>query len=216
MCFSATASFIASGVLVSCGTVAIIKYRFSKKELALAIIPIVFGLHQFVEGVVWLGLIGTVGADIQNVAAHLFTFIAMCFWPIFIPLALLLYEYPKRRLPLFSLLVLGTAISSYLFWCFSIHSHLYVNVQCCNSLSYNYHLPYLYGVIDYFYVAVVVVPYLFSSNPRVKYLLAPGFLFSFLIALALESGGDYPSIWCFLAALLSISIIYSLKWKKGI
>lgn len=215
MCFSANASFIASAVLVSAGSAAIIKYRFQKHELALALIPVIFGLHQFIEGLVWLGLNGLISSELQNAAAHVYTFIAMCLWPVYIPLAILLYEYPKRRIGLFAILALGLLISLYLFWSFSIYSQLYVNARCCNSIAYHYQLPYLYGIVDFFYVAVVVLPFLLSSNARIKWLLGPGFFITFLIALALQSGGDYPSIWCFLAAVLSVLIIYALRGQRN-
>jgi len=215
MCFSATASFVASAVLIPCGIAAMVKFRFTKKEWALGSIPIIFGLHQLVEGIVWLGITGVVTEDIKNIASHIFTFVAMCFWPIFIPLSLFIYEYPKRHLAFSALLLLGMSVSIYLLWCFTVYSDLYINVRCCDSISYVYSLPYLYGIIDYFYVAVVVIPYLLSSNLRIRYLLGPGFFLTFIIALVLQSGGDYPSIWCFLAAALSIIVIYSLRWRGG-
>ena len=210
MCFSATASFIASAALVGGGSVAIATVPFPKRAWPLALIPLIFGIHQFSEGLVWLGLNGAVSPAMEYWAMHFFNLIAMCFWPIFIPYAVYIYERPHRRIPLLALLSLGTIISAYLFYSFTIYSELSINVKCCNSIAYFYRMPYLQGIVDYFYVAVVVLPYLVSRNKRIQYALGPCFLGTFLIALAIQSGGDYPSIWCFLAAIISVVIYYSI------
>ena len=52
MCFSATASFSAAAV---CGAIGVLTVRrASRPDLMLALIPVIFALHQAFEGVVWL------------------------------------------------------------------------------------------------------------------------------------------------------------------
>ena len=53
MCFSASASFIAGTTLCAVG-VATIKRTEARSELPLAMIPLMFGVQQLIEGVVWL------------------------------------------------------------------------------------------------------------------------------------------------------------------
>src|SRR6202044_3565146 len=55
MCFTATASFVASGVLGAVGVATLpqVKHR---RELLFASLPVLFSVHQAIEGVVWLGL----------------------------------------------------------------------------------------------------------------------------------------------------------------
>ena len=53
MCFSATASFVASGALSALG-VATLRATQRKAEIPFATIPLLFGIQQFVEGVLWL------------------------------------------------------------------------------------------------------------------------------------------------------------------
>lgn len=214
MCFSATASFVAGGLLCSGGLIAVSRLRYPKKLLALASVPIIFGVHQISEGFVWLGLDGAIGIRYQDLAMYFFNLIAMSFWPIFIPLSVGLYEYPRKKYSFAVLTVAGTIISLYLFYSYTFYSTLHINVQCCNSIAYIYHLPYLYGIVDYFYVLVVVLPFLLSCNPRIRFLLGPAFFISFLIALVIQSGYDYPSIWCFLAAGISICIYYALDYQS--
>jgi hypothetical protein len=55
MCFSAEASFAAGGLLIAGGVVSTVKLKPARKSLALASIPIIFGIHQLSEGVVWRG-----------------------------------------------------------------------------------------------------------------------------------------------------------------
>ena len=53
MCFSATASFIA-GTTLSVVGVAALKRTEAKTELPFAAIPLLFGIQQLIEGVIWL------------------------------------------------------------------------------------------------------------------------------------------------------------------
>lgn len=177
--------------------------------------PFIFGIHQFSEGLIWLGINGSLDYSVVEITKYFYNFIAMCFWPVFIPLAILLYEFPRQKRALYGLLATGTALSLYLLWCFTVYSELLINVNCCNSIAYIYRLPWGYGYLDALYVFLVVMPFLLSKNRRIRWALGPGFFITFLIALAMESGGDYPSIWCFFAAILSIINYWALLEKKS-
>ena len=58
MCFSATANFVGSGVLGAVGVVTLTRVKH-QRELVFASLPLLFAIHQFIEGFVWLGLDGT-------------------------------------------------------------------------------------------------------------------------------------------------------------
>jgi hypothetical protein len=53
VCFSASASFIAGTSLCAVG-VATLKRAEAKTELPFAMIPLLFGIQQLTEGVIWL------------------------------------------------------------------------------------------------------------------------------------------------------------------
>jgi hypothetical protein len=53
MCFSANASFAASGVLAAVGAASIRETK-TKRGLLYAFIPLIFAIQQFVEGLQWL------------------------------------------------------------------------------------------------------------------------------------------------------------------
>ena len=53
MCFSASANFIGSVVLGAIGVVTLTEVKH-RRELLFAAMPLLFALHQFTEGFVWL------------------------------------------------------------------------------------------------------------------------------------------------------------------
>jgi len=53
MCYSATASFVAGGGLTVVGLMTL-RRTTNRAELPLAAIPLLFGVQQLVEGVIWL------------------------------------------------------------------------------------------------------------------------------------------------------------------
>jgi hypothetical protein len=55
MCFSATASFGASVVLGTIGVATLTKVK-ERAQVPFAIIPIMFAVQQFTEGILWIGL----------------------------------------------------------------------------------------------------------------------------------------------------------------
>lgn len=55
MCFSATASFTAGTALVAVGGLTVHRSR-GKAELPLALVPMLFGVQQLTEGVLWLNM----------------------------------------------------------------------------------------------------------------------------------------------------------------
>lgn len=57
MCFSATASFTSSAVIGVIG-VATLARASHPREWLFASIPLLFAIHQFAEGAVWLALSG--------------------------------------------------------------------------------------------------------------------------------------------------------------
>ena len=54
MCFSATASFTAAAVLLPSGVLSVYRaWRGDRRYLALSALPLLFGLQQLFDGMVW-------------------------------------------------------------------------------------------------------------------------------------------------------------------
>jgi hypothetical protein len=90
MCFSATASFIA-GISLSILGVATVKMAGRKAEIPFAMIPLLFGAQQIVEGMLWLSF--QFDAPLLNVPmTYLFTLFSHVLWPIYVPFSIGLME----------------------------------------------------------------------------------------------------------------------------
>ena len=83
MCFSAPASFLSGSVLIGIDIYCLHHLRKKdKKYLLFALIPLFFGIQQFIEGFIWLGINGG-QHTITKTLAYLYLFFAFSFWPVF-------------------------------------------------------------------------------------------------------------------------------------
>lgn len=90
MCFSASASFIAVTSLLAFGAIAVRKAN-EKAELPFAAIPLLFGVQQVLEGIIWL----TFRFDtplLNTVVANAYLLFSHVLWPIYVPFAALMLE----------------------------------------------------------------------------------------------------------------------------
>ena len=91
MCFSATANFVGSGVLGAVGVVTLTKVKH-RRELLFAALPMLFAVHQFMEGFVWLGLDGILSPAVAHDMGAAFMLYAQGLLPFLLPLSVLLFE----------------------------------------------------------------------------------------------------------------------------
>ena len=88
--------FIATAAIGSIGVATLRHVRHPKGTL-FALTPLLFALHQFAEGFVWLGLDHRIGIIAFNHAVFLFILYAQGILPFLMPLAVLLMEPPGWR-----------------------------------------------------------------------------------------------------------------------
>jgi len=207
MCFSATASFVAGGVLSATGGLALAKAK-TKKERPFVGVPLLFGIQQTIEGVIWISF----GSPILNtVMTYAYLFFAYVFWPVFIPFAVLSLETdPVRKNILRILSFVGYAMGAYLlYFIFADPGKAHIVNQ---SIAYEFR--HLYNFLPLlFYVAVTCGSGLVSSH-RIINLFSVGVLVSFFIANWFFSA-TFISVWCFFAAILSIIVLlYFYSYNK--
>lgn len=201
MCFSATASFIAGTVLSVMG-VATLRVTRRKAEIPFAMIPLLFGIQQVVEGVLWLSF--SFDAPRLNVAmTYLFSMFSHVLWPVFVPFSIgLIEDVPWRRKAIRGFLAVGILVSLYLLY-------VLVNFPVTSVAAANivYGSPHFYKIpVMLLYVAATCVSCLFSSKAIIRLF---GTLALVLFVLAYEFFNvALFSVWCFFAAILS-SIIYA-------
>ncbi len=206
MCFSAEVSFGASAVI---STIGIISFKKSANlpQKVLSWVPIVFGIQQFTEGMLWLSLTHPELAYWNRAATYGFLVFAGVVWPIFLPLAVLLLEETKsskRMMGLF--LTLGGIVASII--CYTIlFNKIDAGISCYHiryDLEYPPHLKHA-GV---FYIIATVIPPIIS---RVKMLrvLGVAILISYVVTRVFF---EYYllSVWCFFASIISIIILLAI------
>jgi hypothetical protein len=98
MCFSAAANFVGSTALGAVGVLTLTKVKH-RRELLFAALPILFAVHQFIEGFVWLGLDGIVSPVVAHNMGAAFMLYAQGLLPFLLPLGVLLFEPDGRSLP---------------------------------------------------------------------------------------------------------------------
>ena len=113
MCFSANASFIAGTALSVLG-VATLRATRRKAQIPFAAIPLLFGIQQIVEGMLWLSF--RFDAPQLNVAmTYLFSMFSHVLWPMFVPFSIVLLEtVPWRRKVILGFLGIGLLVGFYL------------------------------------------------------------------------------------------------------
>ena len=114
LCFSATANFVGSGLLGAIG-VATLREVKHRRELLFAAVPCLFALHQFTEGIVWLGLDHKLGSMAAHDAAAAYLLYAQGLLPFLLPLSVYLIEptaYRRRRM--LGFVALGTLLGLYM------------------------------------------------------------------------------------------------------
>ena len=116
MCFSPEADFTAALVVGAVGVETLRRVR-TRRELIVGSLPLLFALHQFTEGLVWLGLRGDVSIHLANTATAVYVIYAYSVLPVIVPIGLYLIEPSRtRRRWVLPFTVLGMAVGGYLLW----------------------------------------------------------------------------------------------------
>ena len=200
MCYSAEASFAASGVLAA-SSIVISRVPKEKASIPLSLIPAIFAAHQFSEGLVWLNQDGILPDTYKSGAVYTYVMIAYIFWPVFVPFSAYLMETSRRRRILILICqVLGLWVGFTLLRTI-INDPLNVSADCC-SLSYS---VYVSGATAGLYLVAVSFPYLISSRKTLVFFGAAIAIIC-ITAAQVTSITSVPSVWCFFAALLSAGL----------
>lgn len=208
MCFSVTASF-ATGIALSAVGASTLSKVNKKSEIFLAMIPLLFGVQQIIEGFVWLSLLRN-STLLNQISTCGYTLFSHVLWPIFVPFAITLVETdPFRKKILHALQIIGITVGGYLLYA-AIKDPI---VSSILNHSIMYENIFLYKfLITGFYVTVVCGSFFVSSE---KLLNAFGgvLLISFFTAYYFYTL-TFVSVWCFFAAVLSLIIYLYFKNRK--
>jgi len=208
MCFSAAASFSASAVLASAGVFTTSRVK-NIREVPIAIIPLIFAIQQFIEGVLWVSLKNSGGNSLLYSA--FFLFFALFWWPFFTPImTMALEKNQKRKTIMFVIWLFGIYIGVTQYLNFLNNPTVAKIMNHC--IYYDVHSPLKTMAVIMYLTATVGVSML-SSHKAVREFGSWLGIFAAISAYAYFE--NFTSVWCFFGAILSfILCIYFKKTKR--
>jgi len=209
MCFSAEADFTAAAVIGVVGVATLAEVR-DRDEAIVASLPLLFAVHQLVEGFVWRGLGGQVSGTTQATATLAYLVYAQGILPIIVPFGFLLLESDRpRRRWLWPLCAIGLAVGLRLLWDVTqypvsaqIHGH---------GLEYATHTPWG-AVLGVGYLLATCGPPLLSSWRYLRWFGVAN-VAGVVVTLAVKSA-LFASVWCVYAALASVLILLHVRRRR--
>jgi hypothetical protein len=208
MCFSASASFVA-GISLSTVGVAALRRTKASSERAFALIPLLFGIQQLTEGVIWL----TFSHDaplVQMVMTYVYSGFSHVLWPTYVPFAVGAMETVRwRREAIRGFGAAGIAAGLYLGF------YIVTNPVTAEVVGRHivYESPHFHLLpVMALYLAATTVSSMFSSHAFVR-LFGVLALASFIAAYLLNATAAV-STWCFFAAIQSLLIYLHLRYRK--
>lgn len=210
MCFSPQADIV-GGVIVCAIGVDAVRHVHQRRELvALAWIPVLLGVHQLIEALVWLSLQGHVPRGIGQVALWAYLLIAFVVLPVFIPLAVIALEPTKQRMWLMAPFAGIGAVVALTLLAAMVRGPVGVKLE-------PYHLSYSVRLSDGFlivalYVVAVCAPLLLSGYRHVAIFGVVNLVAVIIIARLTVSG--FASVWCGWAAVSAGAITLHCRFAK--
>ena len=210
MCFSAEASFIAATVLVPTGLLTMKRaYDSDRRYLPIAVLPLLFGLQQAMEGMVWLANGNAVEVERYSLAYMFFSWMA---WPTWVPFSAYFIE-TERGKPLYLLLAIaGGMLGAMQYFPYFAHNGWLTTTFLPHVIVYQGKelFDYIIGrdMTYSIYVAVVIGSLLLSSDVNVR-------IFGVLVAAVmiitlLFFSYAYISVFCFGGAVMSLYLVWTI------
>lgn len=201
MCFSATANFVGSGVIGAVGAATLSQVRRAR-EVPFAALPLLFAVHQLIEGFVWLGLDGRLSSSVLRGAAAAYVLYAQGLLPLLVPLGIWSLEVkPRQRRRMLAFVALGALLSLYTLWALTAYdTRVYVRGH---SIVYD-NPGTEHGLLAVPYVIATCGAMFLSGYPYIVWfgaLNAVGVIVTMWI-----KARAFTSIWCAYAAVVSVVI----------
>ncbi|MDT8375984.1 MAG: DUF6629 family protein [Mariprofundaceae bacterium] len=217
MCFSATASFVVGGSLIALGTVTLKRVVCGERRRAewpFAAIPLLFGIQQGVEGVLWLSMQYDM-VLLRTITTYLFTMFSHLLWPAYVPYAIALMERtsgrkiePWRRNTMWGFRAAGVVAAMLLMALVATQP-----LMAVVDRHIIYVTPFFYDwPMMVLYIAATCIVALFSSHPLIR-LFGLMVLAFFFVSYWFYTQAFF-SVWCFFAAILSLIIHIHFRWER--
>jgi len=203
MLFMAILNFTLSGAIFVVGILTLRKVS-QPKEVVFALLPLLFALHQFTQGFVWLGQAGLINPRALQIAESLFVFYAQGILQFLVPLAIWLLE-PKgwRKTVITGLMYLGAFLTGYSLWGLTTTP---TEVTIVNGVLY-YQNPMTDQLwLGLGYVLTTCGSLILSRSIAIELF---GWLnFAALVAIYFINPYGFTSVWCLYAAIVSVLLYF--------
>ena len=205
MCFSPEADLTAGIIVTAVGIDAVRRTRHPR-ELPLASLPLLFGVHQLIEVFVWWGLMGRVPTAVGDKA--IWVYLALAFLlPLWVPVAVRGVEPSRRRRQIMTLLAAVGLVVSVVLIGEVVRGPIGASVE-------GHHIEYLVRIpggdgIGLLYGAATCGALLLSSD---RWIRDFGVLnLGAVMLLVWLTVGGLTSLWCVWAAVTSVAIDLYLR-----
>jgi len=210
MCFSAEASFTAAAILLPTGAMAMQKaYRTDRRYFPFATLPLLFGLQQLFEGLVWTGNALSNASLVQQFSLA-YMFFSWLAWPVWVPFSTYFLDPCQRRYIYLIFAILGGMVGAMQYLPYFAHEGWLITRFFPHAISYQgtvlFDLIMRRELTNALYLFVILAPLLTSSNRNAQIF---GILISAVaIVTYLFFQFAYISVFCFGGALMSLYIVY--------
>lgn len=205
MCFSPEMDLVA-GLTISAIGIDTIRRTSSPRQLPLASLPLLFGVHQLVETLVWWELQGQVCHEAGGIAARIYLFIALFLVPVVVPLAFLSLGLGRSALLDRAFVGAGTVAGLAGLWAL-VDGDVGRRIDG-HWISYSVGMP-ANALVFTLYVIGTCGPGLAARSPRL--MLFGALNLAAVATLAVLAQTAVISLWCFWAALTSVLINVYLR-----
>ncbi|MFK4067080.1 DUF6629 family protein [Streptomyces sp. NPDC029674] len=195
MCWSATADLVAGTGIAAVGVASVTLAARRPRDLPLAALPLLLGVHQIIEAAVWRNDGGTGPATVA------WAVIALPLLPLWVPTAVLCAAPPRARRRLLVPLAAGAATATALSYVLATRT---VTAEIRgHTVGYSVGLPHA-GLIVVGYLLATIGALLLSGDRGLV-------LFGVLVAVGAAVSvvlwrQEYISTWCAFAAVASVAL----------
>jgi hypothetical protein len=210
VCFSPQADFIAGAAVAGVGIQTLRCVR-ARRELIVGALPLLFGVHQLVEGFVWLGLRGQVSRGLGDAAKEAYILYAHAVLPAIVPLGFMLLEPDRRRSRvMMGMACVGAVLGVYLLWqvtAYPVGAH-----EQSRCIDYTTNTPND-AVIGLLYVTVTCGPAMISSRRYLRWFGMVSLVG--VIVTAVVRVDELTSLWCVYVAIVSVLILEHFRRQRA-
>jgi hypothetical protein len=207
MCFAPEADAIVGGIVVVVGIDAL-RHVSEPRQIPLAALPLLFGLHQLIESFVWWGLQGHVAHAIERVAVWTYLLFAFSVVPVLVPVAVGAVERSRVHLRVIAAFAALGAFVAIALTVPMLRGPIDAMIEG-GHVTYEVDALRRGGSLTAVYVVATCGALLASSSRDIAILGAVNFAAVPVLAWLTLNG--FVSLWCFWAALMSIILDRHLR-----